>query len=263
MTKRNSKKIVIPSTLTPLAKELDRKATSDLGTEITEILDRYFSSEEEGGGEDSSRSILMFAGDIGESSRSLISTLLMLHYDTSYNDPVTLLINSDGGDASVGWAIIDVMNFIRLPVHTVALGYVCSMAADIFVNGDHRTMGEHSTLMIHPHSGGAIGDHHRLIAAQRGDQIEHARRIGHYLANSKYKTEVEINANLLGVLGGDVYLTPEDVLEHGLCDEIAKTSENKRYKRHPLVPPGSPTSVARPKARKSPTKKSPKRTRKS
>jgi ATP-dependent Clp protease, protease subunit len=238
-----------------------KKASFELSPEIaTQIADEVAkllsNSSDDEGYESDSRAVVMLSGEIGEHHRSLINTLLEFHFNPNFNDPITLLINSDGGDASVGWAIIDVMNFIRLPVHTVSLGYVCSMAADIFVNGDVRTIGEHSTLMIHPHTSGTVGNFHTLIASQRGDIIEHTRRVNHYLSNSKYKTEEAVNVNLLGVSGGDLYLTPEEVIEHGLADEIARTSENKRNKRHNLLPSGSKTNSSKSKARKAPAKSS-------
>jgi ATP-dependent Clp protease protease subunit len=257
MAKRTGTKnpVIPPALMEQLKNELTKRVAADLGLDLSPSPEDDDSSSEV-----DSRAILMLSGEIGEQHRGIINNLLELHYNSSFNEPVTLLINSDGGDASVGWAIIDVMNFIRLPVNTVALGYACSMAADIFVNGDKRTMGEHATLMIHPHSSGAIGNHHSLIATQRGDMIEHTRRVNHYLSNSKYETEEEINATLLGVLGGDVYLTPQEVLEHGLCDEIALTSEDKRRKRHHLLPAGPKTPARKSKPRKSPSKKPTKRT---
>lgn len=236
--------------------ELSPETATQIAEEVSKLLSN--GSEDESYEADS-KAVIMLSGEIGEHHRSLINTLLEFHFNPNFNDPITLLINSDGGDASVGWAIIDVMNFIRLPVHTVSLGYVCSMAADIFVNGDIRTVGEHSTIMIHPHTSGSVGNFHTLIASQRGDVIEHTRRVNHYLSNSKYKTEEAVNANLLGISGGDLYLTPEEVMEHGLADEIARTSENKRNKRHSLLPAGSKTDSAKGKARKAPAKSKRKR----
>lgn len=254
MAPRKKKNPVIsPALMEQLKSEVTKRVAMELGVELSPEEDDSSSSETD------SRAIMLLSGEIGEGHRSIIGNLLELHYNPSFNEPITLLINSDGGDASVGWAIIDVMNFIRLPVHTVALGYCCSMAADIFVNGDHRVIGEHATLMIHPHSSGAIGDHHSLIAARNGDIIEHNRRINHYLSNSKYETDSEINAKLLGVLGGDVYLTPQEVLEHGLCDEIALTSENKRHKRHNLTSTELKTPARKSRTKKSTSKKRTKR----
>lgn len=181
-----------------------------------------------------SRAILLLSGPINETHLGLAHQLLELHYTPNFNEEIQLLINSPGGDTSIGWAIVDVMNYIRLPIHTISLGLVCSMAADIFVNGDRRTMGEHSTLMIHPHSTVNFGNHHQLIAAAKGDTIEHYRRLNHYLNNSKYTTIEQVQKELFSVPGDDLYLTPEECMKHGLCDDIAVSNKGKRRKPYYL-----------------------------
>ena len=124
------------------------------------------------------------------------------------------------------------MNFVKFPIHTIALGVVASMAADIFANGDHRIAGEHSTVMIHPHMSIRMGSHSNLLANAKSDEIEHNRRLVHYLNNSKYSTIKEVEENLFGVRGDDHWLTPEESLEHGICDEIAKSNKRKRSKQY-------------------------------
>lgn len=181
------------------------------------------------------RAILMLSGPIGEQHLGICHELLMYHFRSDFNDPITLLINSPGGACEIGWAIVDVMNFIRLPVHTVCIGLAASMAADIFVNGDHRTMGEHSTLMIHPHSSISAGSHSKLIATLKGDVIEHNRRVQHYVTNSKYQNQQEVEDNLLETKGEDLYLSPEECLQHGLTDEIAVSDKKAKRRKSPAV----------------------------
>jgi ATP-dependent Clp protease, protease subunit len=179
------------------------------------------------------RAILMLSGPITQNHLGLCHELLAYHFMPEFNNPITLLINSPGGICEVGWAIIDVMNFIRLPVHTVCIGLAASMAADIFVNGDQRIMGEHSTLMIHPHSSISAGSHSKLVATLKGDMIEHNRRVQHYVTNSKYSNRGEVELNLLETKGEDLYLTPEECVYHGLADEIAIS--NKKTKRRKIT----------------------------
>lgn len=177
------------------------------------------------------KAIVFLNGDIGPGHLAICSELLNYHY-SDFDGEIQLLINSDGGHVSVGWAIVDVMNFIRLPVRTVALGMCCSMAADIFVNGDERVMGEHATLMIHPHSAGRIGSYSDLLAAQKMDDIEHTRRMLHYLNNSDLKTLDDVEEILFSTRGDDLFLTPDECISHGLCDSIARTDKAKRRKEY-------------------------------
>jgi len=176
------------------------------------------------------RAIVFLTGPIDRNHLQICSALLNYHYAEDFNDPIHLIINSDGGDCSVGWSIIDMMNYIRLPVYTTAIGVVASMGADIFVNGDQRTIGEHSTLMIHPHSAMRFGSYSTLIANTKLDTIEHNRRLAHYLNNSKYNSSKSVEEKLFLTRGDDLWLTPQEVLDHGLCDEIATSHKRKRRK---------------------------------
>lgn len=191
--------------------------------------------EESGGKVLRDRAILILAGEIQGGHLGIVQELLHLHYTESFNDHITMLINSPGGSTDIGWAIVDVMNFIRLPVHTVCIGMAASMAADIFANGDHRVMGEHSTLMIHPHSSISAGTHNRLIASLKGDLIEHNRRLQHYVTNSKYETADDVESLLFSTKGDDLWLTPQECLEHGLTDAIATSDKKRKRRKAPAI----------------------------
>lgn len=181
------------------------------------------------------RAILILAGEIQTSHLGICYELLNFHYKEDFNDPITLLINSPGGNAAIGWAIVDVMNFVRVPVHTVCIGLAASMAADIFVNGDVRTMGQNSTLMIHPHFSNSTGSHHKLIANIKGDIIEHNRRVQHYVTNSKYESAEEVEQVLLSTRGEDLWLNPQECLDHGLADAIATNNKKNKRRKHPAL----------------------------
>lgn len=193
----------------------------DLDLDLSDLKEESRASKEL-----KNHAVLMLAGPITENHLGVCHELLGFHYDEDFNDHVTLLINSPGGMCEIGWAIIDVMNFVRYPVHTVCIGFAGSMAADIFVNGDNRVMGEHSTLMIHPHSTLIGGSHHKLIASMKGDKIEYERRLEHYVINSRYTTREQVEA-LFTIPGEDLYLTPKETLDHGLTDGIARNSKKK------------------------------------
>jgi ATP-dependent Clp protease protease subunit len=177
------------------------------------------------------RAIHLISGEIGEDHLDLCNELLAYHFTPEFKGAVTLIINSPGGSCEVGWAIIDVMNFVRYPIQTVAVGTVASMAADIFAHGDFRVIGENSTIMIHPHSSAGVGSHTHLIATYKGDLIEHERRLKHYTINSKYKTPDEVQKALFSTPGDDLYLTPKEVLAHGLADEIAVVDKEARRQK--------------------------------
>lgn len=177
------------------------------------------------------RAIHLISGEINEDHLDICNELLAYHFNPEFKGSVTLIVNSPGGSCEVGWAIVDVMNFVRFPIQTVAVGTVASMAVDIFINGDYRVIGENATLMIHPHSTTGIGSHTHLIASFKGDTIEHDRRLKHFTINSKYKTKEEVQKTLFSTPGDDLYLTPEETISHGLADEIAIVNKEERRKK--------------------------------
>ena len=181
------------------------------------------------------KAIVMLSGPIGPNHLGLCHELLRYHFDETFNDTITLLINSPGGMCEIGWAIVDTMNFVRCPIQTVCIGFAGSMAADIFVNGDTRVMGAHSTLMVHPHSTVNGGSHHKLLATLKGDQIEYNRRLQHYLTNSKYNSKKVVEDTFFKVVGEDLYLTPEECVEHGVADGIAVNDKKKKRNKDPAI----------------------------
>jgi len=192
--------------------------------------------------------VIFLSGPIDEQHLQICGTLLSYHYDESFKDPIQMVINSPGGMCTISWSIIDVMNFIRLPVHTIALGTVASAGADIFINGDHRTIGEHSELMLHAHSGGMSGEYDKLMASIKAHDMEHDKRVTHYALNSNCKTSTEAQKVFFDTPGNDLWLTPKEVLKHGLCDSIAKTDKSKRRKR--LGPLAAPNKKATSRTKK-------------
>ena len=89
------------------------------------------------------------AGPIDASSVACAARCLLHLQKCDPHAPVTLFINSPGGEAQSGLALYDVMRAISCPVHTVCIGTAASMAAVLFVAGDRRDMLPHSRVMIH------------------------------------------------------------------------------------------------------------------
>jgi len=152
--------------------------------------------------------------------------LLSLHFDKDFVDDVQIIINSPGGYTDAGWAFVDLMAFVRMPIRTIAMGEICSMATHIFVAGDHRIMAPNSCAMIHQFSWTSGGNYSDLVANRKSEDMEYKKEIRHLINNSKYSTEAEIRKNVL--LDKDHWLTPEEMEKHGLCDEVYKPKKQKK-----------------------------------
>lgn len=90
----------------------------------------------------------LWLGDVNEEASERITMSLTL-LNTQSNDPVTLNIDSSGGDVSVGLVIYDAIRLSEAMVWGVVCGSAHSMASVILQACDMRKMTRHSTLLIH------------------------------------------------------------------------------------------------------------------
>ena len=85
-----------------------------------------------------------------EMAAAICAQLLLMDADDS-TKPITMYVNSPGGDADSGFGIYDVMKIIRAPITTVCLGLAASAAVIIYVGGhkDRRFALPHARFLIH------------------------------------------------------------------------------------------------------------------
>ena len=153
--------------------------------------------------------------------------LLSLHFNPNFTETIQILVNSPGGYTDAGWAFIDIMEFVKNPIRTVAIGEIASMATSIFIAGDERIMSPNSVAMIHEFSTGTAGNYSELVASRKAEDIEYQKDLDHLLRHSRYTTQAQITTNLLKET--DNWLTPHEMKLHGLCDQI--TEARKRPKK--------------------------------
>ena len=82
-----------------------------------------------------------------ETSTSLSS--LLLYYDSIDHSPITIYINTNGGDLSALLNIYDIMQIIQSPIETICVGKAYSAGSLILAAGTHRKMYKHAKVMIH------------------------------------------------------------------------------------------------------------------
>lgn len=64
-------------------------------------------------------------------------------------ETINVYINSLGGEVAEGWTIYNMLMNNPAKIKTYAIGFVCSIAAVIFMAGDERIMYEESLLFVH------------------------------------------------------------------------------------------------------------------
>lgn len=163
---------------------------------------------------------IVFVGD--PITRDTANTVVaqLLHLDSaSPGDPISMYINSPGGEVYSGLGILDTMNYIESPVYTICVGMAASMASILLAAGEpgHRHALENSVVMIHQPSSGVQGQQTEIqIVAEETLRIR--RLINELLADFTGKPLDQVNADT----ERDNYLTAGEALEYGLVDSVIR-----------------------------------------
>ena len=161
---------------------------------------------------------VMLSGEINKDTANDFA-VRMLVLDSESNDPITVYINSPGGDVDSGFAIYDTIRFVSSPVTLVGMGLVASAAALIFlaVDKEKRVAFENSTYLIHqPLSqlkGTAID-----LNIYAGKMEELRKKLDSVIAEATGKTLEEVSRDT----ERDHWLTAEEAKAYGLVGRIIR-----------------------------------------
>ena len=166
------------------------------------------------------RELELTCGVDADSCAAVIRGLLYLQRQDA-SAPVTLYINSPGGEVQSGLALYDVMQAVSCPVRTVCLGMAASMGALLFIAGDERLMLPHSRIMIHdPLIGGTGLAGSALSVKARADDLMRIRGITASIIARHADMPLE---RVFELTATDTYFEAERALEAGLADRVITT----------------------------------------
>ena len=155
----------------------------------------------------------------GESIEKAIRWILMGARKPSPEHPMKLHINSDGGNLTDAFALMDVMRTSPVPIATVGMGNLMSSAFIIFAAGakGRRAIAKNTSIMIHQFNHEYMGKYHDMKAyAEEIDRINY--RMVAELSRTSGLTRQEVGTKLLNP--SDVWLTAEQLVELGFADII-------------------------------------------
>ena len=160
---------------------------------------------------------LMF-GDV-ETSTIKDAIEFVLKANMLYDDEITIVLNTVGGDTSEGFALIDVMEVSRLPIRVIGLGNIISMGMLIMCAGTQgkRIMLKNSCAMAHQFHTSMEGKFHELMSTQKSIEYLRTQMISHFKRNTKM-SEKQISEVLFGPT--DRYLTPAECKKFGIIDHV-------------------------------------------
>jgi ATP-dependent Clp protease protease subunit len=163
--------------------------------------------------------IIFLGGGIDDDVANIVIAELLFLEAEDPNKPISLYINSPGGQVTSGLAILDTMNHVKPAVSTVCVGIAASAAAVILAAGERgkRFALPNSEVMIHQPWGGAQGQatdieitaKHIIATRERLNKIL-AKATGQPL--EKVEKDVE----------RDFFMTADEAKKYGLVDQVYK-----------------------------------------
>jgi len=165
-----------------------------------------------------SQRIVVLHGDVNEHTISLVVGQ-MLYLASVNHKPIHLVVSTYGGSVDEMFTLYDTIKFLPCPVQTIALGKVMSAGVLLLASGEKgkRLIGRSARIMMHPVSGGSVGNifevHHELTEHNR----LHNLMIDALARESKMPRE-----NILEIMktGHDMYYTADDAIKFGIVDKI-------------------------------------------
>lgn len=167
-----------------------------------------------------SEGVLTLRAEITMATVNPLIDAILEHNLRGSREALRLYVNSPGGDVDQGFALIDIMRWSRIPIHTTAMGFVASMALLIAMAGakGHRTVMPHCSLLSHRFAAGSAGFHADLVAARVQQDIVHRRIVDHYRECTSLTDDAAVEGELLR--STDRWLTAPEAVSYGIVDRV-------------------------------------------
>lgn len=135
--------------------------------------------------------------------------------------PITLVINSPGGEVVAGLAVYDAMMALPCPVNTICIGEACSMASLLLSAGARRSILPNATVMIHdPLIGGSgVTGSALTVEAMTSRLMRIRQQVAEILAKHTGHGVEEV----LDRTARDTYFSAQEAVQWGLADEVLTT----------------------------------------
>ncbi len=172
------------------------------------------------------RNRIIFLGTpIDENVANVIVAQLLFLNQEDREAPISMYINSPGGQVYAGLAIYDTMQMIPNPISTVAVGVTASFGTVLLTAGTKgsRYALPHATMHMHQPLGGAQGQA-TDIEIQAREILRLKLRLNEILAKHTGRNVDEIGRDT----DRDFYMDAKTAVEYGLVDQVLETPPGKK-----------------------------------
>ncbi|MBT3716077.1 MAG: ATP-dependent Clp protease proteolytic subunit [Deltaproteobacteria bacterium] len=147
----------------------------------------------------------------------VLSQLVLLEQE-GMEEPITVFINSPGGEIFSGFAIFDMLNFIACPVTTIVTGFAASMGSILSLAADkgRRFSMPKAKIMIHQPLLMGYQGRASECEIQAREILKTRDHLVKLYAEQTGKSQKEIKK----ALDRDNWFTAEEALEYGLIDKV-------------------------------------------
>jgi len=164
-----------------------------------------------------SRTILV-SGEINKQlAERIVRSLILLEEESA--EPIKVYIDSPGGDADAGYAIFDMMRFVKPPIQMIGMGLVASAAAIILLAAPReRRIGlPNSHYLIHQPMSGSRG-----VATEieiHAKEIEKLRaKINRMIAEETGQPMEKVEKDT----DRDYWMNAEEAVTYGLLSRVVR-----------------------------------------
>ncbi len=149
-------------------------------------------------------------------SQSIMSQLLLLEQDDPDKE-IKMFINSPGGDADAGFAILDMIRFIKPTVKTICAGVTASAAVIVLLGSEkcQRFSLPNARILIHQPSTGVQGTASD-IQIEAGEILKCREKINSLIAVETGQTLERVASETKR----NLWMSAEESLNYGLISKV-------------------------------------------
>ena len=164
--------------------------------------------------------IIFVGGQIDDDLANLVVAQLLFLSNEDPNADIHIYINSPGGSVDSGFAIYDMLRFVKPPVRTVVSGLCASAAVLIYLAPprERRLSRPNGRFLLHQPSTAVMGDASD-IAISAKEILALRVRYNEIVAAETKKTVDQVTKDA----DRDFWLTAEEAQKYGLVGKIVQT----------------------------------------
>jgi ATP-dependent Clp protease protease subunit len=161
--------------------------------------------------------VIFLGGAINDEVANLINAQLLFLEAEDPTKDIHMYVNSPGGSVDAGFAIMDVMKYVKPDVSTICMGLAASMGAFLLAAGQKgkRFSLPNSRLLIHQPLGGIEGQASDILIHAE-DIIRTKQQLNQILAQNTGQPLDKIEKDT----DRDYIMTAEQGVEYGLIDRV-------------------------------------------